>query len=299
MPIAALNIEPLRRCIEQARRGRSISYASTTLFFFEYLLTLRDEVDHAWLKKRALLGAVPFYISRYCAMAASILVLLPSATSTKTDQAATALRIISITSSEFVFAVRAWAIWGKNRRILYTLAALSVSTFTLAATVTVIGIATRRDISTLPPEYGDLPDCRVMISDIKDGYIAVYVVLIVYEACILCLTLIKITVWRREILQNIRAPLIDTLWRDGILYFIFMLILNFINIGLIANGSTTLLQGGSQLQMVFHSAISNRIVLHLASSRQPREISTLGSSVYTSDIRIPRWTLGNATSGRA
>ncbi|KAG7086240.1 hypothetical protein E1B28_002211 [Marasmius oreades] len=180
--------------------------------FFEYLLTFHDEFRHVWCTKRALLGSIPFFTSRYCAMIASILVLLPSATSTKTDQAATVLRLVSIVSSEFVVAVRAWAIWARNRRILYGLAAFSVSTFTPAAVVIVIGIATRRDISTLPPEFGDIPDCRIMISDIKDAYIASYVLLIIFEAG---LTSIKIALWRQEIPQGIRAPLIDTLWRDG------------------------------------------------------------------------------------
>lgn len=289
MPIslAALDAEPVRNCLEQARRGRSVSFASTTIFFFDYLLTFHDEVHHIWFKKRALLGSVPFFTSRYCAMVASILVLLPSATSTKTDQVATVLRLISIVSSEFVVAVRGWAIWGRSRRVLYGLSAFAVSTFIPGAVVVVIGIVTRHDISTLPPEYGDIVDCRIMVSDIKNGYIATYVLLIIFEIGILSLTLIKITLWRRDIPRTIRAPLMDTLWRDGILYFTFMLTLNFINIGLVANGSTLLLQGGSQLQMVFHSAISNRIVLHLANLREPKEVSSPGSSVFSSNMRFP------------
>ncbi|KAK1223075.1 hypothetical protein PQX77_014074 [Marasmius sp. AFHP31] len=74
---------------------------------------------------------------------------------------------------------------------------------------------------------------------------------------------------------------------EGILYFTFMLVLNFVNIGLVANGANPLLQGGSQLQMVFHSVLSTRVVLHLANSRTPKEVSTPGSSVVVSDMRFP------------
>uniref|UniRef100_A0A0W0F6K2 F-box domain-containing protein n=1 Tax=Moniliophthora roreri TaxID=221103 RepID=A0A0W0F6K2_MONRR len=301
--LTLMDLTPLRQCLSEARRGRSISYASTALFLFDYLLTLCDEIRYMWSKKRALIGVIPFFSSRYTAFVAALLILLPSATSTRIDQVATSkdtpptttcgmlkryagLRLISVFSSEFIITVRTWAIWERDKKLLWILVVFSVSTFIPGAVIVALGIATRRDLSLLPPEFGNITDCRIMVSDVKEGYIVTYILTIIYESGILTLTSVKITRWRKSIPQTIRAPLLDTLWRDGILYFTWMLALSFVNIALVANGSNLLLQGGSQFQMVFHSILSTRIALHLASSRTPKEISTPGSSVFMSDVHF-------------
>ncbi|KAJ8073277.1 hypothetical protein PM082_020149 [Marasmius tenuissimus] len=66
--------------------------------------------------------------------------------------------------------------------MLYALIIFSLTLFIPGAVVVVLGIVTRRDESTLPPQYGDIPECRIMVSNVKNGYIATYVLLILYEA---------------------------------------------------------------------------------------------------------------------
>ncbi|EEB98670.1 hypothetical protein MPER_01782, partial [Moniliophthora perniciosa FA553] len=67
----------------------SISYASTTLFLFDYMLTLGNELSFLKNHRRATVGSVALLLSRYTAFAASILVLLPAATTTQIDVIAT------------------------------------------------------------------------------------------------------------------------------------------------------------------------------------------------------------------
>lgn len=78
--------------------------------------------------------------------------------------------------------------------------------------------------------YGN---CRAYINSIESLYVVPYVLTILYEAgwflfstlqiinltlyssVTLTLSLIRITRWRRRIPERMRAPLLDTLWRDG------------------------------------------------------------------------------------
>jgi len=60
-----------------------------------------------------------------------------------------------------------------------------------------------------------------------------------------------------------------------------MMILGFLNIGLVLQqGVPQLRAGGAELQTVIHSILSTRIVLHLAKSKSPRDITAPGVSVY-------------------
>ncbi|KAJ4480991.1 hypothetical protein J3R30DRAFT_3463167 [Lentinula aciculospora] len=60
-----------------------------------------------------------------------------------------------------------------------------------------------------------------------------------------------------------------------------MLVLGFVNIGLVLQqGVPQVRTGGAELQAVFHSILSTRIVLHLATSNDSRDITAPGCSVY-------------------
>ncbi|ESK93899.1 hypothetical protein Moror_13006 [Moniliophthora roreri MCA 2997] len=281
-----MDLSPLEHCLSEGRKGRSISYASTTLFLFDYLLTVGSELSFLRKHRRATVGSVALLLSRYTAFAASILVLLPDATTTQIDVIATVLRFVSIIVSEFIVTVRTWAIWERNKMILILLVVLAAACGITVATIIVKDITTRHSASALPPEFGSVPDCVIMVSVIKNAYITPYILAIIYEIVMVVLSILKISRWRRSIPSTVRAPLLDTLWRDGVLYFSWILVLGLVNVGLVLNASPQLLQGGSQLQMVFHSILSNRMVLHLAASRSPKEISTSGASVYVSEVEF-------------
>jgi len=58
---------------------------------------------------------------------------------------------------------------------------------------------------------------------------------------------------------------VDVLWRDGVMYYIFMFLIGVLNVGLTLQASHPQLQLGlSQLQTVLHSVLSTRILLHTA-----------------------------------
>lgn len=74
----------------------------------------------------------------------------------------------------------------------------------------------------------------------------------------------KILRYYRGIPKRLRSKLLDVLWVDGVMYFVFMLLLGIPNVGLVLQVQVPQLRaGGTQLQTILHSVISTRIVIHL------------------------------------
>ncbi|KAH7871207.1 uncharacterized protein C8R40DRAFT_573565 [Lentinula edodes] len=267
-------LRALSECITHGRIGQGISYASVVLFLYDYSLTVWNEAKYVWQPRRFTLSSITFVVARYAAMATAIIALLPNASVPAIDSTATVFRLIAIIASE----LRTWAIWGRSRKILIMLISFSVAAIIPAATIVAESIVSNH-------EFQDI--CSLTISNISEGFIGPYVVAMLYEFVTLTLSLIRIISWRKTIPARIRAPIIDTLWRDGVLYYSFMLILGFVNIGLVLQqGVPQVRTGGAELQAVLHSILSTRIVLHLAASTDSRDIAAPGCSVYQTGMQF-------------
>ncbi|KAJ3937667.1 MAG: hypothetical protein NXY57DRAFT_220480 [Lentinula lateritia] len=292
-------LRALSECITHGRIGQGISYASVVLFLYDYSLTVWNEAKYVWRPRRLTLSSITFVIARYAAMTTAIIALLPNASVPAIDSTATVFRLIAIIASE----LRTWAIWGRSRKILITLISFSVAAIIPAATIVAESIVSNHVVPLVNEEFQDI--CSLTISNISEGFIGPYVVAMLYEFVTLTLSLIRIISWRKTIPARIRAPIIDTLWRDGVLYYSFMLILGFVNIGLVLQQGVRLVlflptfiercfffqvpqvrTGGAELQAVLHSILSTRIVLHLAASNDPRDIAAPGCSVYQTGMQF-------------
>ncbi|KAJ8074772.1 hypothetical protein PM082_019097 [Marasmius tenuissimus] len=280
-------LEQLKRCIYNVRLGDGILFAGSALFFFDHLLTFGNEVKFLSRSRRPSLGTTPFVICRYSALGTAILAVTPVRSNATVDSVGTVLRLAAIIASEIVLAVRTWAIWGRNRKILYSLFTVALCAVIPAAIIVGKALTTNQIRPLITPELTHL--CSATVSDIKIAFIVPYILTICYEILTLALSLYRIAKWRQSIPENIRAPLLDTLWRDGIMYFTFMLLLSFMNIGIVLQSEAPQLRsGGGNLQAILHSMMACRIVLHLAISNNPRDITNPAISAYadTSDIQF-------------
>ncbi|KAK7039197.1 hypothetical protein VNI00_010102 [Paramarasmius palmivorus] len=265
--------------------------ASCSLFFFDYTLTVYKEAAFFWWPGRVTLSTVSFLIARLYGGIACVAVSLLPAKSAMLDSHysllidCSVLRLVTIVSSEFIVAVRTWAIWGKNRRILFILSGFTLAALIPAAVIIGLGITTNRIQPLISQELIDI--CNVTIGDMQQAFVIPYILTILYEAVTLTLSLIRIMKWRKGIPETMRAPLLDTLWRDGVMYFSFMLVLGFMNIGIVLqSGAPQLRNGAADLQAVLHSMMSTRIVLHLADSQVPRDITNPSCSVYNTESGV-------------
>ncbi|KAF5383932.1 hypothetical protein D9757_007400 [Collybiopsis confluens] len=279
-------LRTLAECVANGRIGQGITYATSVLFVYDYILTVWDEVKYVWKPKKATISSISFFLARYTAMAGIIVSALPgSNNATATTSATTVLRLISIVASELIITVRTWAIWSKNRKIMVVLAVFALATIIPPLIILSIGIVTNRVEALVSEEFIDV--CSLVVSNINQQFIAIYICTILYEFVMITLSLIRILSWRKTIPKNIRAPIMDNLWRDGVLYFSFILVLGFVNIGIVLQqGVPQIRSASSQLQAVIHSVLSTRMVLHLASSRDSRDITAPGTSVYLSSADV-------------
>ncbi|KAI0270704.1 hypothetical protein BC834DRAFT_967434 [Gloeopeniophorella convolvens] len=260
-------LHDLVRCLNGWRLTTDIAVASAALIFYDWILTSGGELDYLWRRERLTYARVLFVLARYPALACALLDLFPS--SVTQGNVLTCLRLATIVFSELILATRTWAIWEKSRAVL----AVLVGTFVACAAP---GIAIiERDIATTvlgpsaDPGLADVQQCQVFTSAVKHVWVVPYLVVMVFEAVVLALTLYRVLAYYREVPKQTRTPLLDVLWIDGVMYFVFMLLLGVMNVVLVLQVSDPQLRtGGTQLQMVLHSILSTRIVLHIAHTTQ-------------------------------
>ncbi|KAJ8074755.1 hypothetical protein PM082_019080 [Marasmius tenuissimus] len=286
LSLTETQLEQLKKCIHNGRLGDGVLFAGSALFFFDYILTVANEAKFlSRSSRRPSLGTGPFIVCRYGALVMAVLAVSPVRSNPTVDSVVTVLRLTSIVSSEIILALRTWAIWSRNRKILYYLVTIAVCAVTTVAVIIGKALITNQIRPLITPELTYL--CSATLSDIKNAFIVPYILTITYEIVTLALSLYRITKWRQSIPENIRAPLLDNLWRDGVVYFTFMLLLNFMNIGIVLQSQAPQLRsGGANLQAILHSIMACRIVLHLATSNNPRDITNPAISGYAdvSDI---------------
>jgi len=222
-----------------------------------------------WRRSRFRLSSVLFFIARYGGLTAAIISLFPL--DVRLVNGRTCLRLVTIVSSDAVLAVRAWAIWERRRSVFFVImltaiACIAPSLYVLQKDVVSSKIAPPLNVIG-SIELPDLDQCRYIESDVTDLWSVPYFLVISFETLTLAITLIPLVRWHARIPKAARSPLLATLWKDGVIYFIFMLMLSIVNIGLVFQVKLPELRsGGSQLQTCLHSMVSSRIILHLASS---------------------------------
>ncbi|KAJ7583595.1 hypothetical protein C8J56DRAFT_213358 [Mycena floridula] len=252
-----VQLHSLNSCFESMRQQRSIFYACAVLFLFDYCLTFGDEFRFIWAPRRITLNSLVFCLARYPAFICTIFILCKPASTVSSENIATGLRVGGIIASELILGLRTFAIWENDKRILGFLAFLAICGIIPAGFIVSKDMRTGHLSTSSAP-----PSCEIIGSTVGRWYILPYSMIILFEIATLSLSLVKIIWWRHN---SIRTPLIESLWRDGILYFSWMIALGFVNIGLVLQTNSPQLRVAfSQLQMTLHSMLSTRIVLHLA-----------------------------------
>jgi len=252
-------LENLIQCLEDWRIASSVEVASVALICYDWLLTFDDELGFIWQRNKITYARVLFILARYPALGCAIVGLLPL--TTKLNNVTTCLTVITILSSELILAMRTWAIWERSRPILVFLVLL-----TFACATPAIAIVERDMVTAVvaPPSatWSGIQRCRKLTSAITYAWVVPYLGVMVFEVVVLGLTLYKVLQCRRGMTTQ-KSKLLNVLWIDGVIYFIFMLILGVVNVGLVQQVSDPQLRVGfTQLQTVAHSILSTRIVLH-------------------------------------
>ncbi|KAJ7353366.1 hypothetical protein DFH08DRAFT_856639 [Mycena albidolilacea] len=264
-------------CLTTEILGPGLSFASATLFLFDYCLTFFDELRFIWVQRHST-STILFWVARYAAMASTIVTLCQTpTTSLPLANLDTGLRSIAIVAAEAILAVRTWAIWERKKSILIFLCLVSAAALGGNMIMIVRGINnTHKSLDG---------NCTVIVNTRSRAYLIPYVVVIAYETMTMSLSAARILKWRSQITPSTQTPLLDTLWNDGLMYFTWMIALGIVNIIIILHGGVHVRTGGAQLQTSLHSILSTRIILHLAKlgrARRRQDRTTLASAPVSS-----------------
>ncbi|KAF8519815.1 hypothetical protein JB92DRAFT_2896880 [Gautieria morchelliformis] len=207
--------------------------ASFVVLAYNISLTLASEVELVWHTPWSL-GKILYFATRYPAMIdtglLAFLPLLPSSTTpvvcAKMYGAVVWMLVAGMFVSELVLVFRTWAIWGKSNRVAITLLALIVTMTIPIGVFTHLGTAGLKFVVSPAPRKSCWIDSNLSPIAIGD-----YIIVLLFESVILSLTVFK----GRQHLRFSNANLFVTLYRDGVLYYAFLVLCTLANIVVMAN----------------------------------------------------------------
>lgn len=263
-PIASgehVTLEQLIHCLTNHRLSTNIEVAGATLIYYDWLLTSGDELDWLWRGGKSIYARVLFVLARYPALASAIIALIPLRIATR--NITIYLSVITIICSELVLAMRTWAVWQSSPWILALLIILAIVCATPAIAVIHHDMFTTV-VVPIVSTMSSVQQCRVSLSAVTRAWVVPYIGIMVFEVVVLVLTLYQVLrCYKVQVLLTPKSKLLEALWIDGIMYFVFMLLLGMLNVLLALHVSDSQLRVGfTQLQAMIHSILSTRIVLH-------------------------------------
>ncbi|KAF8140785.1 hypothetical protein K438DRAFT_1879334 [Mycena galopus ATCC 62051] len=265
----------------QVVRAFTLNYAqvsSVAILVFDYALTFNLEVSLIWGSKWSL-PKVLFLISRYSPVFDVPLALYTNRTTyiqiPVTITPAVSVQNVyfrkggtafGISGAQAILIVRTYALSGRRRSvgIIFT----SIWAVGLSATIVLVVFFVRSTVYTPSPFQG-IPGCYQAESGTTD-LVIIFIMVFVTETMIMAYTLyLGITKYR-----DVRTPLVVTLYRDGITYYVCLCVVSFWNVFMLLDGRVfpkeALAQVLNTFLRVMHSVLSTRVLLHIRDVERKR-----------------------------
>ncbi|KAF7367473.1 hypothetical protein MSAN_00810200 [Mycena sanguinolenta] len=245
---------------------RYVDVASVAILVFDYALTFEREVSLIWRSKWSL-PKVLFLLSRYSTVLDVPLVLYYSITPVVSVQHCAQLHegvswgtVFGISVAEAILLVRTYALSGAKRSVLITFT--SIWATAVATTIVLVALFVKSSIFILPPLPG-IPGCFLAMYN-RAEVVAPFVIVLLYDTVVIAYTLY---LGVKNYHHSVRIPLLVTLYRDGITYYLFLFIVSLLNVFMLLNGTSPTKQALTQFFNTFvrvlHSVLSTRVILHI------------------------------------
>lgn len=239
-----------------------VESCAVALIAYDYVLTFEREVTLVWGAKWNLIKVL-FFATRYPVFADLSMVLYHNVSRRISAEMCKTLWDIAgwmflwgIGVAELILIVRTWAIWDRDKRIglglLASFCGLWVaSSYFLNEFLRSQKFTTERSID--PSLTGCLP--------LESGSVlyVVYVLFMVFETVIFGLTISKMT----HTARRTTSPLVWSLYRDGILFYIYLLAASIVNVVVLLTTPHEFANLTSSIQRALHSVLSTRLLLNL------------------------------------
>lgn len=246
-----------------AQRLQVVRYTqvvSMTVLITEWFLIIGEEVEYVWKAKWTYLK-VFYLMSRYSPFLDTPFTLLnyitpriKPETCLAYYQISTVSTFVGMSISEYILLARTYALYGRSRKIGLILG-IGIVICTMIGIVTISLFLTSLVFGPLPSP--EIPGC--LLKQGSDIVFVNFVILLIWEFLVVVLTAYR----GIKSLRGSRAPLVQTLYRDGIFFFVCLLVLSTANIVVLIVAPLEYLDLLDTLTRCLHSIICCRVLLNL------------------------------------
>ncbi|KAG2130690.1 hypothetical protein DEU56DRAFT_464726 [Suillus clintonianus] len=197
-----------------------VEAASTAALLFDFCITFDSEVRWTWGRKWGIVR-IAFVISRYLPIATCVMYLYYTVMSTRGGIPNTeryyaingAMNTLCAAASDTLLVARTHAFCGWGKRVLIAISLICVAMIAIALTIT--NVATSKVGNSTSIQGGQYTSTVSII----------YGLLMIYQLVLMSLTLHKRFNFYRE--EN--TPLIATVYRDGVIYMLCIVLASMVN----------------------------------------------------------------------
>ncbi|KAJ7093893.1 hypothetical protein B0H15DRAFT_831136 [Mycena belliarum] len=259
-----------------------VHVVNVTILLFDYSLTLSREVSLMWSSQWSL-SKILFFLSRYSPIFDVPILLYYSTVSDLSNERCSQLQaassyiggtVFGVAVAEAILVLRTYALSGRCRGVLFSFAALWASAL---LTSTVLLQLFLQSTTYGPPPSPDIPGCSLATGNVV--YVGLCFILVLLNDTVIMFYTLWIGLWS---FRNSRNPLILALYRDGIMYYLFLCIVSAINVAMLLRSPTPVAQTFNTFLRVLHAVLSTRILLHARDTVEDIESVTPQAGVILS-----------------
>ncbi|KAJ7283596.1 hypothetical protein C8J57DRAFT_1292990 [Mycena rebaudengoi] len=192
------------------------------------------------------------------------------------NQAVGWFSVIGIILSEVILMLRTYALWERKRAVLVSLCALAACT--LVPTIPIVYL------ETASLEYGPIDGVGCRITHASTIQIYAYLLIMVSETTIAVLTAIR----AYRDLRYSRVPWIIKLYQDGILFYVYLLLVSIANLLVPMVAPRMFANWLATPQRVLHSVLCTRVLLLILRRRwlavRSSSSTPVGEEIFSSVV---------------
>jgi len=238
--------------------------ASIALLLYESCITFSLEVQLIWKRRWSLVSAL-YLATRYLPyLDNGVLLIMRMFTPDPSDSLCKRIQVsqlflftAAILLAEGILVLRTYAIWGKNRKIAWIFGG-SLAFIALAA-IAFLSVSAALQKFQPRPRPPSLTGCFLLGTN-RQFWIA-YLLATIFETAILSVTLYKVNQQRKY--SAINSTLMQTVYRDGITFYIYILVVSLINIIVLNVAPDALASTVTQIYRAQHAILTARIILNI------------------------------------
>ncbi|KAF9035722.1 hypothetical protein BDZ89DRAFT_480978 [Hymenopellis radicata] len=279
----------LFEALQHLRLSTYFDVSATALYVFDYLLTLEQEVDLIWGSKWTITKLL-YLVTRYSTFVTAGVFLWTDVTPNMSAENCLVvykmdgwLATAGVVLAEVILTLRTWAVWNRHRFLTVCMPVLFLAHF--VAVFTVMGIF----LSSIQFLILPLPDLKgCLVSAANPIFRWDFITSMMYEGVMLLLMVAKSYQQFREAREISSSRLLNVILKDGVMYYLYLSVLNITNIIVISSVAPDLLSLLGLLIRIIHAMLACRVITNIRAQAKKQvirgsqgTIGDLGSSVGT------------------